>query len=166
MPDRPAGYARNMTLTDEVREDDALAGARWWVEADRYAAASYGPDSLERRLLARPLADVIQQLVAAAGQRVASELWPDADRITDALRAELERCAGSLGLSAGELDRLQRRDDPVGAAHGDLARTAELERRWTILRRELVARLGDEWVGDGALPNTPRGELSKALGEA
>ena len=29
------GTPGDMTLTDEVREDDALAGARWWVEADR-----------------------------------------------------------------------------------------------------------------------------------
>ena len=154
-----------MTLTDEVREDDALAGARWWVQADRYAAASYGPDSVERRMLARPLAHVTQQLVAAAGQRVASELWPDADRITDGLRSELERCARALGLPADELDRMQRRDDPVEAAHDDPARTADLARRWTILRRELVDLLGDEWVGDGALPNTPRGEYAEALGE-
>jgi hypothetical protein len=152
-----------MTLPDEVREDHALAGARWWVRADRHAAAAYGPDSLERRMLARPLADAVERLVSAAGQRVANELWPDADRIADALRIELEGCAAALGLTAVELERLQQRPDPVAAASGDPAITAEIERRWTALRAELVERLGDEWVGDGPLPNTPRGEYSESL---
>src|SRR3954466_1552445 len=152
--DRLNGH-RESDLTAEVREEEALAQARWWVEADRYAAATYGPDSVERRLLAPTLSSAWVELVSVAEFRVGNELWPHVELMEEPLRVERQRYAGELGLSPGELDRLEDEpDDPGEPATSDPAALADLERRWTILRRELVDRLGSEWVSEGPLPNT------------
>src|SRR5262249_41290312 len=104
-------------------------------------------------------------LVGVVEYRVGNELWPHVELMEEPLRAELQRYAAGLGLSADELDRLEDPHDPAEAARSDPAALAELERRRTIVRRELVDRRGREWVGHGPLPNTPRGEYQHALDE-
>jgi hypothetical protein len=165
--DRLTGH-REHDLTTEVRAEEALAQARWWVDADRYAAVAYGPDSVERCLLLPTLSSVWVELVSVAEYRVGNELWPHVELMEEPLRVELQRYAGELGLSGAELARLENvdeSDDVIEAARPDPAALADLERRWTVLRRELVDRLGTEWVSDGPLPNTPRGEYLHALAQ-
>src|SRR3954464_318619 len=98
--DRLNGH-RESDLTAEVREEEALAQARWWVEADRYAAATYGPDSVERRLLAPPLWWGGGGWFSGGESGWGKERCPQVELMDEPLRVERQRYAGELRLSPG-----------------------------------------------------------------